>query len=184
MTVDELRGIAVVSVQRAHILGTVDDVLVDVEAHKIGALALHGGLFRGGPEVAWSAVRKVGPSAVMVEDGATAASADKQGQLTRLTKLDALKGRQVVTTAGELIGTLDGIDFDPENGHVVYYLGNAPGGGMFHAAPVFRVPPEAVLGVGQELMTVDAQRAGLSGEPNSELSGEPNAGHSDEPNAG
>jgi len=117
---ETLRGIAVVSVQEARKLGTVDDVLLDLQRHRLGGVTLQGGLFRGGPTVEWSAIRSVGQDAVMVDDsGAVAAPLDaKHSALVRLT---ALRGTKVVTDMGDLAGTIAEVEVDPASGAVAAY---------------------------------------------------------------
>jgi sporulation protein YlmC with PRC-barrel domain len=60
MDVDRLHGMAVVSVQQAEKLGTVEDVLVDLDQHRVAGLLLHSGLFHGGPIVGWASVHSIG----------------------------------------------------------------------------------------------------------------------------
>ena len=98
MDVEQLRGRAVVSVQQAEKIGTVHDVLVDTSAHRLAGLVLQGGLFRGGPSIAWADVRTIGQDAVMVDDRRAAANATVDGAV----KLADLRGRKVVTDSGEL----------------------------------------------------------------------------------
>ncbi len=151
-----LRGRAVVNVQQAQKIGTVDDVLFDLRENKIGGLVLQGGLFRGGPTVAWSEVRSVGKDAVMVdasEEGG-GVGRDEEGYLTHLNAFRSIK---VVTDTGNLGGSLSGADVDTATGLVNYYVVTTPdGGGLFRSAPTFTLPPRSILGVGPDLLTVDA----------------------------
>jgi len=64
----------------------------------------------------------------------------------------------VVGDNGQLAGTLAGVDFDADTGKILAYVVTAPeGGGLFHAAPRFRVQPEAIAGIGPKLITIDAK---------------------------
>ena len=151
-----LRGRAVVNVQQAQKIGTVDDVLFDLRENKIGGLVLQGGLFRGGPTVAWSEVRSVGKDAVMVDanDVGGGVGRDEEGRLTHLNNFRSIK---VVTDTGNLGGNLSGADVDPATGLVNHYVVTTPdGGGLFRPAPTFVLPPRSILGVGTDLLTVDA----------------------------
>lgn len=154
MDVDRLRDLAVVSVQQAEKLGIVDDVLIDPRTHRLGGLILSGGLFRGGPTVAWPCIRTIGADAVMVDDTATA-TAGVEG--SGLIHLHDLRGLKVVTDSGELAGTLDGLEFDPATGQITSYLVATEGSRPFHRSPRLHLPPAAIEGMGKELITVDAK---------------------------
>lgn len=154
MDVDRLRDLAVVSVQQAEKLGIVDDVLIDPRTHRLGGLILSGGLFRGGPTVAWACVRTIGADAVMVDDTVSATAGVEESTLTRL---HAMRGRKVVTDTGDLAGTLDGAEFDPASGQITSYLVATEGGRPFQRSPRLHVPPAAIEGIGKELITVDAK---------------------------
>jgi uncharacterized protein YrrD len=153
---ESLRGLAVVSVQQAERIGTVDDILVDLSKHQVAALLLQGGLFRGGPMVLWSDIRSIGRDAVMVDDSSAAVPTADQDQVMRLANL---RDTPVVGDNGELAGTVAGVDFDEGTGKVTAYIVSAPeGGGLFHSAPRFRVQPEAIAGIGPKLITIDATK--------------------------
>jgi sporulation protein YlmC with PRC-barrel domain len=150
----EFKNLAVVSVQEAKKLGSVEDLQLDVREHHVDALLLHGGLFRGGPMVPWTCVTGIGHDAVMV-DASSDAVARTAGDT--VMRLDALKKTQVVGDNGELAGTIDGVDIDPDTGKVLAYIVTAPaGGGLFHQAPRFRVEPLAIKRIGPQLITIDA----------------------------
>lgn len=154
MDIDALRDMAVVSVNQAEKLGSIEDVLIDVRAHRIGGLLLHGGLFRGGPVINWSSVGTVGQDAVMVEDRAAASTgADSDSGLTRFQTLRNLK---VVTDAGALVGTVQGAEVDPADGRILHYTVAAPDGNLLRKAATFSVPPSSIEAVGRDLMTVNA----------------------------
>ena len=80
MDVQELDGRAVVSIQQAENLGAIEDVLVDVEQHRVEGLQLKGSLLHSGPAVNWSRVRTVGVDAVMVADNDAASSIGEAAQ--------------------------------------------------------------------------------------------------------
>jgi len=158
----EFKDLALVSVQQAENLGAVEDIQLDVKEHRVAALLLRGGLFRGGQMVPWSDVRSVGRDAIMV-DASTSAVARTDGEF--LTRLDTLKNTQVVGDNGELAGTIAGADIDAETGRVLAYIVAAPeGGGLFHQAPRFRVEPAAVQAVGPKLITINASTVNFQSE--------------------
>jgi sporulation protein YlmC with PRC-barrel domain len=149
---EEIRGRAIVSVAQAEKLGAIDDLLVDVREHHVAGFLLQGGLFRGGPSVAWSDVRTIGSDAVMVDDRSAAAAGP--GNNPRLADL---RGRKVVTDTGDLAGTLDGLEFDPASGAITNYIVAGTGGGLFQTAPRFVLPSSAVKAVGDNLITVNGK---------------------------
>ena len=103
--------------------------------------------------IAWADVRTIGQDAVMVDDRRAAANATVDGAV----KLADLRGRKVVTDSGELAGTIDGLDFDPETGTIAHYIVAGQSGGLFRTAPRYQLPPQAVAAVGDGLITVDAR---------------------------
>lgn len=155
MDIDHLRGMAVVSVQQAEKLGTIEDVMVDLDRHQAGGLLLHGGLFRGGPIVGWPSVRSIGQDAVMVDDSNDAGTAP-DGDVSGLTRLHDLHGMKVVTDAGDFAGTLDGADIDPATGHITRYFVAEPSGGLFRRGHRFTLPPDGIVGIGVDLITIAA----------------------------
>ena len=157
MQADQFKGVAVVSVSQAEKLGAIEDVLLDLQQHHLGALLLHGGLFHGGPLVPWSEVRSVGQDAVMVDESMNATREAGSADQNYGVRLASLRGTKVVTNTGNLISTLEGADIDPATGQVITYeLTSSEGGGFFQSRPHFTLPPQAVVGVGRELITVDA----------------------------
>jgi sporulation protein YlmC with PRC-barrel domain len=158
----DFKDLAVVSVQQAENLGTVEDIQLDVKEHRVAALLLRGGLFRGGPMVPWSDVRSVGRDAIMV-DTSTSAVARTDGD--SLIRLDSLRNTQVVGDNGELAGTVVGADVDPESGQILAYIVAAPeGGGLFHQAPRFRVESTAIQAIGPKLVTINSSVVNFQSE--------------------
>jgi len=158
----EFKDLAVVSVQQAENLGAVQDLQLDVKEHRVVALLLRGGMFRGGPMVPWSDVRSVGRDAIMV-DASASAVARTEGEF--LIHLDTLRNTQVVGDNGELAGTIAGVDVDPGTGQLLAYIVAAPeGGGIFHQAPRFRVEPTAIQAIGPKLITINASAVNFQSE--------------------
>lgn len=156
MDVEELDGRAVVSIQQAEKLGAIEDVLVNVQQHRVEGLQLKGTLLHGGPAVNWSRVRTVGVDAVMVDDNEAASSLSEADQ-AQLKRLHSLRGMRVVSDAGELIGTISSVDVDEGSGKIVCYLVDLGNGGLLHQSARLQVPPAAIQGVGKDIMTVDAR---------------------------
>jgi sporulation protein YlmC with PRC-barrel domain len=153
MDIEELRGRAVVSVQQAEKLGAIADTLVDVTNHQLAGVLLQGGMFRGGDTVPWTDIRTIGQDAVMVDDR----SVTQHDVATDAVRFANLRGRKVVTDAGELVGTIDGADLNQETGNITSYVVAAASTGLFRTAPRYQVPPDAVAAVGDNIITIDAK---------------------------
>jgi sporulation protein YlmC with PRC-barrel domain len=164
MEVEMLRGRAVVSLHQAKKLGEVQDVLLDVQKHRIAALSLRGGLFHGGPVIAWSDVRTVGLDAVMVDDADAVHRPARTAQDDEIA-VASLHGMKVVTDAGELVGTIKEVEVDPESGGVAHYVVESADATVFHSGPRILVPPRAVVAFGTDLVTVLAAAIDLPRSP-------------------
>jgi sporulation protein YlmC with PRC-barrel domain len=91
----------------------------------------------------------------MVDDSNSAGPASV-GDVSGFTRLRDLRGMKVVTDAGELAGTLDGADIDPASGQITRYIVVEQGKGLFQRARRFTLPPEGIVGIGVDLVTVAA----------------------------
>jgi sporulation protein YlmC with PRC-barrel domain len=147
-----LRGRAVVSVQQAEKLGAISDILVDTNSHRLAGIVVEGGKFRGGETIPWADITTIGVDAVMVDDR----SAIQHNVDADSVRFTSLRGRKVVTDAGELAGTIDGMDLDQETGKIAHYVIVAPREGLLRTAPTYHVPAAAIVAVGDSLITVDA----------------------------
>jgi uncharacterized protein YrrD len=154
MLVEQLHGRAVVSLHQAEKLGSVDDVLVDIKDHRLAGITIGGGLFRGNSSIAWSNIRSIGVDAVMVDVQSAAEYRASDG----VVPLAQLRGRKVVTDDGELKGTIDSLDFDPETGNINSYLVEGLSSSRFRSAPQYQLPPAAIKAIGEDIITVDANR--------------------------
>jgi hypothetical protein len=74
----------------------------------------------------------------------------------------------VVSDAGELAGTLDGADVDPASGQITRYIVAEPGKTLFQRGHHFTLPPEGIVGVGVDLVTVAASAITVQREETAE----------------
>jgi sporulation protein YlmC with PRC-barrel domain len=136
-------------------VGTVDRIYLDLftrrvvgfgvvpSGHRFGAVAAP-----PGPTLAASAVRSLGPDALMVEDAVAAHAAWVAGDYHEVTTADELVGRKVVTEGGADIGHVAAVEFDAVTFAVT---GLAVSSGVFRtrtALPVssiVRIGPDAVV---------------------------------------
>jgi sporulation protein YlmC with PRC-barrel domain len=168
MIVEHLRRRAVVSLQQAEKLGSIEDVLVDSRNHRLAGVMLRNGLFDGGSTnawnniramffgggatIAWSNIRTIGLDAVMVDVQSAGDNFVPDGVIS----LGNLRGRKVVTDDGVLAGTIDSLDFNTENGTVNHYIVAGLSSGRFRMVPHYQFPPAAIRVIGDDIITVDA----------------------------
>jgi sporulation protein YlmC with PRC-barrel domain len=167
MDIDELRGRAVVSVQQAEKLGALADTLVDVTHHQLAGVLLEGGVFRGGDTIPWADIRTIGVDAVMVDDR----SVTQHDVAADAVRFASLRGRKVVTDSGELAGTIDGAELDPETGKITRYIVAGVSEGIFRTAPRYQLAPAVIAAVGDDLLTVDAKAIDFHDAPQPEVQG-------------
>ncbi|MCM4083876.1 PRC-barrel domain-containing protein [Paractinoplanes hotanensis] len=128
MLFSEATGRTVLSTGTAETVGTVSGFLVDPITARVVAIRLKRTHSRG-DTVHWPDLTSFGV------DNVTVASADVVTAATGAAKdLDSkaaqLLGKRLLTDAGAEIGTVDDIDFDPDNGAVISLLnstGNVSG---------------------------------------------------------
>lgn len=113
-TFRQATGRKVVSRSSAAELGVIAHLLVDTERWAIGAIVVGKG--RKALLVDWAQVSGFGPAAVMVNDeNALRAPADDREHLAAAGRLDVI-GRRVLTDAGNELGVVDDVTFDPDTG--------------------------------------------------------------------
>lgn len=115
----EATGRQVVSTSTAATLGKVDEFLIDPVARSVVALRLK--KTAGGDTLRWSDITAFGADAVTVL-GADAI-ADRDPDLAELAGKDhRLLGKRVLSTAGDQLGTVEDVEFDPETGTITALL--------------------------------------------------------------
>ncbi len=99
----------------ASMVGQVEDLIVDPRSRAIVALRLFGA--RNGDTLHWADITTVGP------DGITVASAEvvreAEGRTADLLSGEyRIMGKRLVTEAGDVIGRVMDVDFDPRSGSI------------------------------------------------------------------
>lgn len=120
MRFSEGRGHPVVGTETADTVGKVQRFVVDASQARVVALVL-----KKTPDKAdvlrWADVITFGPDAVTVPSAGLLVEPD--GELARLTnKKRSLLGQRVLTDAGDDIGKVDDVDFDPADGSIRHLL--------------------------------------------------------------
>jgi len=151
MKASELNQRPVVSLNDGVKVGEVSDLTLDATHVKVGALILAG--HDGNSVVPFAAVRHIGMDAVTIDDFRTVQAPADNSEITE-RKLSTLTGLSVMNQEGVIIGSLDDLEIDEQNGQITAFLihrGGLIGIGGSHED----VPASAIRGVGPAMITVD-----------------------------
>ncbi|GAB2764432.1 hypothetical protein GCM10027020_15750 [Nocardioides salsibiostraticola] len=146
MRFSEAKGRKVVSTSTADTVGKVDRLVVDPATKSVVALELKKTHEASG--LAWANITSFGTDAV------TVAAEDKLAEHTEEVEVLAAKdrrilGKMVLDNAGDELGTIKDVDFDPANGTITSLLltdGN-----------VAEVPGSRLIGIGSYAVVVAAE---------------------------
>lgn len=118
----ELGGRAVVDVDAAEKLGSIDRIVIDPESRRVAGFVISRGssIFNNDKDMVLSAstVHAVGPDAVTVRRGGEAVS---DVMFDGLPRVSDITGRKVVSDQGRLLGTVDDVLIDEHDGRIVGY---------------------------------------------------------------
>jgi uncharacterized protein YrrD len=118
----ELGGRAVVDVDAAEKLGKIDRIVLDPESRRVAGFVVSKGssIFSNDADIVISAscVHAVGPDAVTVH---RTAGFDSGTTLDSLPRVSDIAGRKVVSDQGRLMGTVDDVLIDENDGRIVGY---------------------------------------------------------------
>jgi sporulation protein YlmC with PRC-barrel domain len=153
MTFDELKDKAVISVQGARKVGSVDDVFVDPADWHIAALSIKSKSGGPGYLVSKEYIQGIGPDAVTVPTSDALQLMDRAQLPAGLPSLRAMLNSKVVTEDGELLGTISGVEIEANTRRVraFEYRSGALAGLLGRQ---YRFDPGLVVGVGSGLVTV------------------------------
>lgn len=120
MDVKSLKGIAVVSIEHGEKVGTVDNMVFDLEARKVLAFKIRkSSMPRSGKMLlSFNDIRSIGPDAVMIENKDCLRNEKKDRDFHNRPDLSALSGLRVVTRDGTFVGNLATVQFDTKTGHL------------------------------------------------------------------
>ena len=118
----ELGGRAVVDVDAAEKLGKIDRIVLDPESRRVAGFVVSKGssIFNNDADIVISAscVHAVGPDAVTVH---RTEGFDSGTTLKDLPRVSDITGRKVVSDQGRLMGTVDDVLIDENDGRIVGY---------------------------------------------------------------
>jgi uncharacterized protein YrrD len=158
-----LRGRSIVDLDSATKLGQLDDLALDPEGQRVAGLVVTQGPPLLGDRherlLPAASVHAVGPDALTVRAGTDAAADAALAGLPRLTRIT---GHKAVTHSGRLLGVIDDVLIDPQDGRIVGYTlsDHGPAGrleGLFagrHTEPGAYIRADAEVRVGQDLIVV------------------------------
>jgi sporulation protein YlmC with PRC-barrel domain len=125
----ELGGRAVVDMDAAEKVGKIEKVIIDPEARRVAGFTVsHGAsLISGGTRVTLpaSSVHAIGPDAVTVHGSVVA---NDLARLDALPRVSDVVGRKVVSRDGRLLGTVEDVLINDEDGRILGYALNEHGG--------------------------------------------------------
>ena len=121
----ELGGKAVVDVDAAEKLGKIDRVVLDPDARRIaGFVVTKGSSLLGTGEhltLPASSVHAIGKDAVTVHHRQPTAGAPPGADLEHLPRVSDMVGRKVVSDQGRLLGAVDDVLIDENDGRIIGY---------------------------------------------------------------
>ena len=154
MDAQALIGMAVVALDDADRLGSIDELVFQTDPLRLTGLQVTDP--RGKFAVLLERVRAIGPDAITVESREVAdAGVLATGVDGRLSLAD-LRHLKVVDETGALIGEVHSIDLDPATGTVIS-LNTIKGGILGVGGTKLHLPPDAIRGIGAEVVTVKAE---------------------------
>lgn len=118
MDVKSLKGIAIVSIEQGEKVGTVDNVLFNLEGKRVVAFKMiKPGLLRsGGIVLLMEDVESIGPDAVMIRNREKIRELKDERDLQSRPDLSALSALRVVSQDGTYVGNLATAQFEPKTG--------------------------------------------------------------------
>ncbi|MEU8523325.1 PRC-barrel domain-containing protein [Streptomyces sp. NBC_01216] len=142
MLFSEAAGRGVVSLATAETIATIAGFAVAPSPARVAGLRLK---MRGpGTAIAWDRVQSFGPDAVTVRSADRIQSGEDVSEALADKRLDPL-GKRLLTETGQVLGTLDDIDFDETTGRVDRLIA----GGQEY-------PGESLLGAGTYAVVIAA----------------------------
>ena len=150
---ENLKGMAIVSISEATRLGVVTNVLFDTGPLRVAALQAASAETEF--VIPFELVRSLGTDAITVESSQVTQVAGAGSTMGNLLGLDQLRKLKVVDEAGTFIGTVHGVRLDPGTGTVLELVARR-GGILTVGQHETVIPADAILKVGDEVLTVSA----------------------------
>ncbi len=159
MKFSELKDRAVVDLERASKLGSLDNLIIDPASRQVVGLKIKSGLFNAGKVLPLSDMRSVGHDAITVSqatlpepDGAVA---QEEHPMQKFPDLKTIIGNSVVTQAGKLLGEISDVMLDENTLAITGY--EVSSGGIFAKKHSISNSPD--LNFGAKILIVPDQIA-------------------------
>jgi len=152
MDASTLKGTAVVSLSEGTKLGTVERLLIDLSALRLVALQVKGD--SGTFVIPFDQVQQIGADAITVASSQVTQIPGTDSAAHALLDLDQISKLKVVDQAGTFLGTVAQLTIDAASGQITQ-LGAHKGGMLGMGGMTTPIPPQAILNIGPELLTVD-----------------------------
>ncbi len=168
MNANDLKDMAVVSLEEGTKLGRVEQPMFDLAARQLGALQVKGG--DGTFILPFAQIQSIGTDAITVTSSQVTQTPSSGGQTDALLDLQALKKLKIVDQAGTFLGTLSDVDVDPLSGQITRLTAHK-GGLLGMGGTTTTLESTAIVMVGQDLLTVTAEAESTPSASTDEMPG-------------
>lgn len=151
MKAEALKRMAVVSIGSGEKVGYVDDVEFDTAQLRVAALRV----VADGQQafIPFESISSVGSDAVTVPSHDVAQWVKSEGAAAGLRSLDDMGKLKIVDEAGTLLGTISGLEIDPQSGSITEVQAHQ-GGVLGIGGTTHRISAGDIRSVGGEIMVV------------------------------
>jgi uncharacterized protein YrrD len=155
MRMEELKDKPVMSIDTATKLGAVQDLLLDDSYLQIAAVEIGGrGLFGGHKQaVAYSAIRGIGPDAVMVSGQDAVQEVGNSDRLGPTHALNEMQ-QQVLSESGVDLGRIVDLGFEPQTGAITGLGFAMRGTGESESGDIYDVAREDIISITEKMVIV------------------------------
>ncbi len=159
MDASQLKNRTVVSMSGGASLGTVDDVLFDIDQLRVASLVLrHDGTRLILP---FGAVQHIGAEALTVTDVDFGQTEPPEGSLNRMRALSDLVGLRVLNSEAKYLGDVRALTIDDETGALTEVEAHE-GGVLGLGGTSTVVPVSAIRGIGDQFVTAEMSAMGAN----------------------
>lgn len=159
MRFHDLKGRNVVGVAEAHELGTVNNLVLDLQTQSIlGLLVKTGGLLSRDQAVPLGDVNAIGADAVTVEDASKLNGQSKFADLKGKPTMDVVLGANVMSEDGAKLGSVSDVELDVGAGRITEYILSEGLVDRLRGDEHY-IPSSSVKSVGEKLIVVAAERS-------------------------
>ena len=163
--VSELVGKSIVSAATGERLGTVSDVLVDQQSHRVLGFVIGGGLMSSEHVLPHADVQAMGADAVVARSATGMVGAKEWRERgVAAARTSTLKHRRVLTTGGRALGEVHDVLLDDRGAAVAAFDVSAPSlGGLMHKHAI--LPYVTGMTIGADAVLVPDESVGAWESP-------------------